>query len=392
MEKPKMLNLTSNTAAVTTYAAQKNARFNNSASNIIDIRTRWDTVYQALPTTAQGTVDHAFASAVDEFHRRNPNLKCWADVKALLPDAKDIKMSHGFIDSTMQRLLKQLWVCEIVNNFKPTKVVPIQVYKPNAKKDQYVAWDGQHTLLALWIIATQIFGEDPENVMIPVNIYKSSLKAEMRDSFVGHNGGEYKEGLDQYDKIEQMIWGVRVDGSTNPDWILVEQKQAIVEKYDLFLTKKDIGDAHLPGAISRMQEFMKLTPETLEWLCEYLVAVGCNNRAPEEKELVMMTSFFDRCRAAKVKVTKKFIHDIATVAKRHWKADFSPTSNFWVRAGIAYKVWHSQHVQGVIPHFNKEPLHGYPFLVEQFKKDLPTHKFPESRTNSEFVPDALDLF
>ena len=214
----------------------------------------------------------------------------------------------------------------------------------------------------------------------------------MRDSFVGHNGGEYKETLDQYDKIEQMIYGVRIDNSNNPEWVVIEQKQRIIEHYDLFLTKKDNGDAEQPGAISRMQEVQKLSVEALGWLCEYLVAVGCHSRAVEEKEMVMMSYFFDRCRAAGITVTKQFIQDIAIVAKRHWKADFSPFSIFWTRASIAYNVWHSQHVTGVHARFNKEPIHGYPFLVEQFKKDLPQYQFPISANNSNFVPTTEDLF
>ena len=387
-----MLTLTVKPAAGLSYAAQKNARFADKKSNIITIRERWDSTFDSLPFTRQQVIDYALANAVAEFRNRNPQLTSWASVQDLLPDTKWVPMSKNFIDATMQRLLKHLWSVEIVNNFMGSKVVPIQVYKPDPKKEQYVAWDGQHTLIALWIIATQIFGEDPDHVLVPVNVYKTHQKSEMRDSFVGHNGGEYKELLDQFDKIEQMIYGVRVDGSKNPAWQIIEQKQSIVEAYDLFLTKPDFGDANLPGAISRMQEFMSLTPESLTHLCEYLVAVGCQGRAPVEKELVMMAYFFDRCRSEKIKVTKQFIYDIASVTKKRWKADFSPTSPFWVRCSVAYYTWHSLHVSGVDARFNKETNHGYPFLVEQLKKDLPKHSFPSSGTGSNFLPEAADLF
>jgi hypothetical protein len=385
-----MLNLTVTPAA--SYAAQKNARFTNKASNILTIKDRWDTTFNSLPANRQTVVDMTLAHAIAEFRNRNPHLKTWQDVLDLLPETKFIPMSKSFIDATMQRLLKQLWSVEIVNNFMGLKVVPIQVYKPDPKKEQYVAWDGQHTLVALWLIATHIFGEDPKNVLVPVNVYKTHQKADMRDSFVGHNGGEYKEGLDVFDKIEQMIFGSRLDGSQNPAWHVIEQKQSIIEAYDLFLTKADFGDAHMPGAISRMQEFMSLQPESLTNLCEYLVAVGCQNRPAQEKELVMMAYFFDRCRIENVKVTKQFIYDIAGVTKKRWNADFTPTSNFWTRCSIAYYTWHSQHVKGVDARFNKETNHGYPFLVEQFKKDLPKYDFPSSATTSNFIPVFEDLY
>ena len=387
-----MLNLTVTPAAGLSYAAQKNARFSNKASNILTIKDRWDTTFNSLPLNRQRVVDQTLAYAVAEFRNRNPQLTCWQDVQDLLPDTKWVPMSQNFIDATMQRLLKQLWSVEIVNNFQGSKVVPIQVYKPDAAKEQYVAWDGQHTLVALWLIATQIFAQNPEDVLVPVNVYKTHQKAEMRDSFVGHNGGEYKEGLDQFDKIEQMIYGTRVDGSQNPAWHLIEQKQSIIEAYDFFLTKADFGDAHMPGAISRMQEFMSLSPESLTNLCEYLVAVGCQTRPAQEKELVMMAYFFDRCRVEDIKVTKQFILDVASVTKKRWKADFTPTSGFWTRCSVAYYVWHKLHVKGVDARFNKEPTHGYPFFVEQLKKDLPKHSFPDSTTGSNFVPAAEDLF
>lgn len=387
-----MLNFQTVPTAGPSYATTKNARFSNPASSIISIKDRWDIEYNALPPIRQMTIDYTLNGAIADFRLKNPNLTCWADVQALLPDTKWVYMSKNKIDETMQRLLRHLWACEIVNNFNPIKVVPIQVYQPDPTKDEYIAWDGQHTLCALWIIATQIFGEDPDKVMVPVNVYKSHQKADMRDSFVGHNGGEYKELLDLFDKIEQMIYGVRVDGSQNPEWQKIEEKQRIVESYDLFLTKADYGDANQPGAISRMQEFVSLHKDALTNLCEYLVAVGCNTRAAQEKELVMMAYFFDRCHSEKVAVTKQMIYSIAAVTKRYWQADFTPTSVFWTRCGNSYYNWHSQHIVGVQARFSKEALHGYPFLVEQFKKDLPQLTFPSSATNSNYTPAVGDLF
>ena len=167
-----MLNLTATPTAGLSYAAQKNARFSNKESNILTIKERWDTTFNSLPTNRQRVVDQTLAHAVAEFRNRNPHLVTWQDVQDLLPDTKWVPMSQNFIDATMQRLLKQLWSVEIVNNFQGSKVVPIQVYKPDATKEQYVAWDGQHTLVALWLIATQVYAQKPESVLVPVNVYK----------------------------------------------------------------------------------------------------------------------------------------------------------------------------------------------------------------------------
>lgn len=386
-----MLNFNA-TITAPSYAQNKNARFANHASNIVCIKDRWDRTYNDLPINRQTVVDQSLADAVAEFRRRNPHLITWEDVQALLPDTKWVPMNVIFIDATMQRLLKQLWSIEIVNGFQPHVVQPIKVYKPYQGQEVYVAWDGQHTLIALWVIATQIFARDPSTVMVPVNVFKTNQKALMRDGFIGLNGGIYVEALDWFDKIEQMVFGVRIDFSANPAWLVIERKQTIVENHDLFLTKADFGDAHMPGAISRVQEFMSLSEQSLGHLCDYLVAVGCQARPAQEKELVMMAYFFDRCHAEKVPVSQQLILDVARVCKQRWNADFTPTSNFWARCSCAYYVWHSQHVKGVDARFNKEPTHGYPFLIEQFKKDLPQHEFPTSSTGSNFVPTLEDLY
>lgn len=381
-----------NTATSQNYAATKNSRFSLSASQIRTIKERWDETYNALPRIQQQAINSALAAAIAEFHRRHPNIKGTKDLKKQLAKAWTVKMSQVCIDDTMQRQLNIAWVLTLLNVFVATKVIPIHVYQPDPNDELYLAWDGQHTLVLLWLICTQIFGEDPENFEIPVNVYASHMKAEMRGCFIDLNSEEGKKMLDLFDKIEQMIYGVRVDGSTNPLWVLAENKQKIVESHGLFLTSKKFGDDHMPGAISRMQEINKMGLESLEWLCAYLVAVGAQHRAVEEKEMVMMSYFFERCRLAKLDLTQKQVLEVANLAKTHWGADFTPTGRFWARAGIAYRNWHAAHVVYGTPRFNKEPLHGYPFLAEQVKKDLKGFSKLASNTSSEFMPDQSDLY
>ena len=396
-----MLQLQTNGASFTTafsnYAATKNARFKMTDSNVISVQDRWNETYNSLPEDERYAIDVSLEAAKAEFRRRNPTIKSWRQLKREMVRSLELSMANVQIDTTMQRLLNIDWVLQLLNEFVVTKVIPIQVYQPNPDALLYLAWDGQHTLVLLWLIATQIFEEDPQDIEIPVNIYSSHQKAIMRMSFTDLNTFNVgKKGLDQFDIFEQMVYGVRVDGSTNPTWEEAEQKQTILERHGLFATAKKFGDHDQPGAISRMQEITKHGPESLDWLCDYLVAVGANKRPVEEKEMVMMSYFFDRCRIAShkklMKVDKNFIFAVAGVAKQYWAADFSPTSKFWVKAGNAYRSWHAEHVVVGTPHFSKEPNHGYPFLVEQLKKSLPNYKFPDNRSSSEFVPMAEDLF
>jgi hypothetical protein len=385
-----MLNLQVLTPA--SYAATKNSRFSISASQVRTIKQRWDETYNALPTIQQQAIDNALSAAISEFRRRNPKIKGTKDLKKQLAKAWTVNMNSVCIDDTMQRQLNIAWVITLLNLFVSTKVIPIHVYQPDPQQELYLAWDGQHTLVLLWLICTQVFGEDPAEFDIPVNVYASHQKAEMRGCFIDLNSEEGKKMLDLFDKLEQMIYGVRIDGSTNPIWVLAEHKQQIVESRGLFLTSKKFGDDHMPGAISRMQEINKMTLESLEWLCDYLVAVGAQNRAVEEKEMVMMAYFFERCRLAKLKLNRKQVYDIANLAKNRWGADFSPSSRFWAKVANAYQNWHKSHVGYGQPRCNKEPIHGYPFIAEQVKKDLKGFTKLNSNTSSEFIPNASDLY
>lgn len=374
------------------YAAVKNARFSLKASQIRTIKQRWDETYNSLPSHQQAAIDYGLQAAIAEFRRRNPGINNLTVLKKSLAKAWTVKMSQVGIDDTMQRQLNIAWVLTLLNVFVATKVIPIHVYQPNPDEDSYLAWDGQHTLVLLWLICTQIFGADPETFEIPVNVYASHQKAEMRSCFIDLNSEEGKKMLDLFDKIEQMIYGVRVDGSKNPIWELAEKKQQIVESHGLFLTSKKFGDDHMPGAISRMQEINKMQPESLSWLCDYLVAVGAQHRAVEEKEMVMMAYFFERCRLAKLTLSQEQVFAIANMAKTNWGADFSPSGRFWARVSIAYHNWHNEHIGHGYARCNKEPVHGYPFLAEQVKKNIKGFGKLNNNTSSEFVPSPSDLF
>ena len=373
-----------------TYAQIKNSQYSSTKSNIRTIKQRWDETYNKLPEYYKHVVDSQLEAAKAEFKRRNPNIKKFKDLA--LAEAKQAMMLAVGVDGTMQRQLDIMWVLKIINQFMATLVVPIQVYRPNPAKDEFLAWDGQHTLVALWLIATHIFEENPENIVIPVNIYQSSLKAEMRANFIIINGREGKKPLDMIDIWEQMIYGVRVDNSRNPNWIEAEEKQQSIENWGLFVTAKKFGDEDEPGAITRLQEINKLDTDSVEHLCQYLAMVTQLSRPVEEKEMVMMAHYFDRCRLDGIAVDKQYVANLANTMTSLFNADFSPTGPFWIRASNAYHNWHNANSGSMYPgRFSKEPVHGFPFLVAQLRKSLGA-SVPRNNSKSEFRPDQSDLF
>jgi hypothetical protein len=392
-----MMNLIATTTATAkSYADKKNARYSSSKSAIRSVAQRWKETYDNLSFTNKLVVDQILEQAKAEFRRLNPNLKKWKQL--LLAEAKTVKMNQVNIDGTMQRQLDIFWVLTLLNKFLATKVVPIQVYRPDPQKDEFLAWDGQHTLVLLWLIATHLLEEDPANCNIPVNIYHSHLKAEMRSTFISHNGPEGKKQLEMIDIWEQMVYGVRIDNSTNPIWVAAELKQQYIEQVGLFVTSKKFNDDDEPGAISRLQEIHKLTPESVKYLAQYLALATKLQRPVEEKEMVMMAHYFDRCRISSIDIDTKYVVELVQVIDKVWGGDFGPSGMFWIKASNAYNNWHtaanaklaSMGVHVPAPKFKKEPVHGFPYLVAQLAKSM-KHSVPHSDSNSSFCPLVSDL-
>lgn len=390
-----MMNLMSTTNAPS-YAAIRNARFKSSKSHVVAIAQRWKETYNALSSDNKLIVDANLEAAKAEFRRTHPTLKKWKDL--LLAESKLTKMNNVHIDGTMQRQLDIFWVLTLLNKFVTCKAVPIQVYRPDPTKDEFLAWDGQHTLVLLWLIAVHIMEEDPDTIDIPVNIYHTHSKAEMRSTFLTGNTSEGKKQLEQIDVWDQMVYGVRVDGAKNPLWVEVEKKQAYIEQAGLFVSSKKFNDTDKPGAISRLQEINKLSPESVKYLAKYLALATQLSRAVDEKEMVMMGKFFDRCKLDGVALSDAYIQDLFHVVNTVWDCDFSPTGKFWIKASNAYAAWHTASnallasLGYPVPtaRFKKEPSHGMPYLIAQLKNSL-GRPVPKADSSSSFWPLTTSL-
>ena len=383
-----------NIPAQQSYAAKVNAMYSSSHSNIVTLEDRYNQTLDVMGPNMKAMVLQMITQSINEFKRNNPHIKKWLDLK--LAEAKEAALSDIHIDTTMQRILDLYWVAILLAKFKSTMVVPVQIYMDES--DRICAWDGQHTAIMLWIICTKVLNMKPEDVKIPVNIYSSSKKSEIRENFISLNGGEGKKNMDLIDIWQQQTFGVRIDGSKNPKWEETEKKQTILEKWDLFVTHDKFNNAHMPGAISRLQEINKYDPEVVDWLCNYLSTVMSTNRPADEKEVVMMAYFFGRCRYERIPVDDAYIKSIAATTTVLWNADFSYNGPFWDRVGTAYRNWHEDQkargyvAPGIEARLSKEPIHGMPFLVAQLAKSIPNIKLPHHNSNSPFTPDPADLF
>lgn len=371
---------------IDSYASKANSRYRKQDSHFVTLKERLN---EQLDEFNSWRLDQA----VKEFIQNNPQWSKFSNLK--LCKALTTSLDKILIDITMQRRLNFRHVMRIISKFLESKVMAIQVYEDPEKPGYYIAWDGQHTAIALYIIASKVFGEKLSNCNIPIVVYDVTKKAEIRENFIGLNGDD-KLGLDLIDLYMQMIFGVRIDGSTEPSWVSAEVKQQIFETYDMFVTNDKFGDHEEAGALSRIDEFMKYSPEVTLWFAKYFSALG-QERAVEPKEAVMMYWYFSSCESQNIVVTDEYIADLASVNKDLFDADFSPEGPFWGKVYSCYYSWHKEFYKDVDsmyrpdPRPSKEIPHGATYITAQLKKTF-GHPVPVYNGSTDFRVLAKDLW
>lgn len=325
-------NASTSTNRLTLYADKVNSQFVKNQSHYFGVADRI-----TEQTKNSASKQQVLSSAVAEFKRRNPHITAWSDIT--LCNAVRVNMDLIDIDSTMQRLLDVPHAANILMNFEQILVMPICVYEDPLRPGRYICWDGQHTLIVLYLIAAKAFGCDISQCQIPVVIYASLLKSEMRNCFIRLNG-DAKKPLDPIDIYQQKVFGVRIDSSNNPDWQINEKKQSILEKYKMFATNDKFGDDTMPGALTRVKELLDKTYpiEVTNHFCNYFYHVCGSSRAVQSKEPEMLYEFFELCHRQKIMVDDDYVKGVAKSLQAVDNGDFD-AEKLWVHAKLSYQNW-----------------------------------------------------
>lgn len=315
-----------------TYASQVNNRFHKSQSHYVDVATRL-----AEAITHAGWRAGSVAQASKEFTVRNKKIQSKNDIK--LCSAESTTLDKLVIDITLQRELDIQHLSSILTVFKQILVMPICVYEDSQAPGKYVCWDGQHTVVMLYIIYSQILGEDITQVDIPIVIYPSTMKSEMRECFISLNGNAKKK-LDDIDIFFQMIYGVRTDGSTNPNWLLAEAKQQALESNDMFATDAKFGDEKQPGAMFRILELFNgnYSLEVTQAFCKYFKEVCGSSRPVRPKESMMLYDYFNLALNAGITLDDDYIEKVAKALQVVDNGDFNALV-FYTNAKTSYQEW-----------------------------------------------------
>lgn len=395
--------------ATPTYAATRNAVFQNTSSNLVDLVKRYKDTVASLPSQAQRNHQAKLAKALQIFRKNNPNVKSINDrkhfrlCKSLMGKLKDI-----MIDTTMQREPNLNWIINIIENFRAYQAQPIQVYDLAA--GGHGAWDGQHTSLALYLIATQGLGMKFEDVEVPINIYDIASRGEIRSNFinnnttVGKNAG--KKPLDIIDIFMQMIYGVEVDGVVEQEWVDAHAKWKAIAEAGMFLTADKFNDTDQIGAISRLNEIAdeKVSVDTVKKFAVYgKYVVDLQQRSINSKEIPIIMELLLLCQQQDISWDDATIEDLAQHCVDLFDANFDARGSFWDQVHQANMNAYNKANQGLPKHLwpeaprnTKNTPTGIAFFWHQLQKSwVPQQsngfKFPK-QPYSVYTPDAKDLF
>jgi len=288
------------------YAESVNKQFYKSKSQYVSLDKR------LTETIANDNYRKSIISgSVDEFLVRNPQFTKWEDFTFCR--CEKTTLDKIVIDITLQRMLNIMHACGIMDKFQQIRVMPISVYEDPLAPGKFVCWDGQHTAIVLLLIAAYSLKLDIAKCEVPIVVYASSQKAEMRENFMELNG-DAKLPLDLIDYFHQMVFGVRTDGSNNTSWKLVEEKQQALEQAGIFATHSKFNDTDKPGALSRLDELMNTKHYELaitQQFCKYFSAVCGSGRPVQPKEVWMLYEYFRLCRQEGIVVDDAYIAGVA---------------------------------------------------------------------------------
>ena len=381
------------------YAKKINDEYRQTDSHFVSLRER-------LQESLQGANEFALTAMVAEVKRKFKKLGWTKFADMALCKAIMVTGDKILIDTTMQRAVNFTHILNILNYFKETMVMAIQVYEDPDKPGYYIAWDGQHTAIALYILATKVFGERIAELMIPVVVYSVKQKAEIRRNFILLNG-EAKSMLDYIDKWRQMVHGVLCDGADDPIWVQAAEKQVLFEKAGLFATDKKFLDHDEAGAFSLLADTIcSKTEKTLKpvevtrMFCDYWIAMKAltgTDRPVDAKEARQLYEYFDHCNAQGIVVDENYIIEFTQFCKDYFECDWNAKGAFWDKVSDAYTNWYAknnpddvdedgdQKIRG----FSKEFSCGGPFLIAQLKKST---KLAVPNVDSAFAPSKKDLW
>ena len=293
--------------------------------------------------TMQQLYDEHFADKADivsrakkSFLDSNPAIKALANLG--ICTIKMIKGKNLRVDKTLQRKLKPAWVLKILADFNPNAVSAIQVWETEEFPGDYGVYDAQHTLIMLKI-ALESMDVDTSEYEFPCVVSPTKDRPALREVFIGHNGGAYKNVIDMVEMHRQLVHKVRSDKRTGHEERDSESRQSILEKYNMFLALPKSPESKLAGACGNVTEILDKTYniKILEAFCLFY-SLTCDSQRPvESKEPWMIMNYFKLCYQSGINYSdpdyiKEMVRVLSDNKDRIWNPD-----KFYKHATEKYK-------------------------------------------------------
>lgn len=336
-----------------TYAARINQSYHTDDDRFITVPERLNEMFQKDPelevilkSLAQGMVAAMGYSSYTEMLSYMVGM----GVKEYYP------ASIVDINDTMQRWPDRENLLNIVGGFDASYVNRIRTYLDSHRSDieslvtttpkaaeldsadqlamlrnRHVAWDGQHTVLALYVIGHYGFGLEIDQILVPVDEYPGDDRSAIRRRFVEFNSGKTSKKLDNIDLYKQYVAGMRHD-KVQEFWNLrCYTMQTYFEKYGYFATDEKFGDEKRAGAWSRMTEvFNRNFPVEVFERVMYYHSISNNNQPFAPLEIDNLSVFFRQCLNDGIKLTNEYLDEINRIMTR-------VTQNTWAVGSVKHR-------------------------------------------------------
>lgn len=191
---------------------------NKKRQNYVNINTRTQLI------TSNSKVSKAISTLV----KRDISLSSEA------PKMKSVPINRIKIDSDIQRDPIGNHLAKIIENFDIKLMQPINCIKIPGQ-EEYDAWDGQHTLMAIHLLNSEGLLDIKE---VPVSYIETNDRSFARKAFT-HINGPGSRPLDQADIHKVRVACARLDNSQDPDDLKANRVQTILEKHNCKIERKE---------------------------------------------------------------------------------------------------------------------------------------------------------
>lgn len=334
-----------------TYAQRVNDKFKTHKDTYSSLEDRINEI-----TTKEPRARDIIQDTFEEFRTRYPKYQQFSDMYTDMVGCGSgpmIKLGDLCINSIIQRDPDVQWLVQIAGKFDPFYVNPVRVYVDKVKgQDSYIVWDGQHTAIAMLMLAVYGFNLDITEALecqVPVSLYPGDDVAKIRDRFIGLNDGSMSKQLDKVDLYMQYVYAVRHNNSTN-DWHKrMESIQTLMEKYGCFFTHEKFNDHDQPGAITRPSEIFPANRDLHKWPVEVIGnmleyhSVALPQSPVETLEMDNLCHIFRAAKEQGIPVDSKYIRDFVKylnkITGNTWHTNSRKYNDKHARVLRAYENW-----------------------------------------------------